>query len=60
MPSRIWSRDDIQVKGGAGENAVWEINSYRDFLSENAGSHHAIGSALIMLAAIGLLFIVFA
>jgi len=48
------------VKGGAGENAVWEINSYRDFLSENAGSHHAIGSALIMLAAIGLLFIVFA
>jgi hypothetical protein len=43
-----------------GENAVWETNSYRDFLSENAGRHHVIGSALVMLAAVGLLLIVFA
>jgi len=43
-----------------GESAVWQINSYRDFLSENAGRHHVIGSALIMLAAVGLLLIVFA
>jgi hypothetical protein len=45
---------------GAGENTVWEINSYRDSLSENAGPHHAIGSALIMLLAAVLLLIVFA
>ena len=45
---------------GAGENTVWEMNSYRDSLSENAGRHHAIGSALIMLLAAALLLIVFA
>ncbi len=39
---------------------MWEISSYQDFLSENAGRHHAIGSALVMLAAVGLLLIVFA
>jgi hypothetical protein len=39
---------------------VWEINSYRDFLSENAGRHHVIGSSLIMLAAVGLLLLAFA
>ena len=45
---------------GAGGNAVWEISSYRDSLSENAGHHHVIGSALIMLLAAALLLIVFA
>jgi hypothetical protein len=35
------------------------MNSYRDFLSENTGSHRAVGSALIMLA-VALLLILFA
>jgi len=39
---------------------VWEISSYQDFLSENAGPRHVIGSALVMLAAVGFLLIVFA
>jgi hypothetical protein len=39
---------------------VWEINSYRDFLSENAGRHHVVGSSLVMLAAVSLLLLVFA
>jgi hypothetical protein len=36
------------------------MNSYRDFLSENTGGHRAVGSALIMLAAVALLLILFA
>jgi hypothetical protein len=42
---------------GPGESAVWELNSYRDLLSENAGERHVIGSALIMLAAAALLVV---
>ena len=38
---------------------MWEMQSYRDFLSENAGNRHAVGSALIMAAA-ALLLIMFA
>jgi len=43
-----------------GENAVWDSHSYRDFLSENSGDRHVVGSALIMLATAILLLIVFA
>jgi hypothetical protein len=43
----------------AGARAVWELNSYQYFLSENAGRHHVIGSAFI-LAAAALLLIAFA
>jgi hypothetical protein len=42
------------------ESAVWELNSYQYFLSENAGRHHVIGSALVILAAAALLLIAFA
>jgi hypothetical protein len=37
---------------------VWEINSYRDFLSENAGSHHVIGSALVLAAVAMMLMLI--
>jgi hypothetical protein len=39
---------------------VWELNSYGDFLSENAGRQHAIGSALVVLAIAAVLLILFA
>ena len=39
---------------------MWTISSYHDFLSENTGRHHTIGSSLIVLAVIGALIIVFA
>lgn len=39
---------------------MWELNSYRDLLSENASDRHAIGSALIMLGAVALLLVAFA
>lgn len=38
---------------------MWELNSYRDFLSENSGERHVIGSALVMLAVV-LLLVAFA
>ena len=50
----------FQATGRAGVSVVWEISSYQDFLSENAGRRHVIGSALVMLAAVSLLLIVFA
>jgi hypothetical protein len=45
---------------GPGDSAVWQLNSYRDLLSENTGNRHTIGSALVMLAAVVLLLIAFA
>lgn len=39
---------------------MWELNSYGDFLSENAGERHVIGSALIILAVAALMLIAFA
>lgn len=40
---------------------MWSsISSYHDFLSENAGRHHTISSALIVLAVIGVLVVIFA
>ncbi len=44
----------------SGERAVWELNSYRDLLSENSGDRHVIGSALIMLAVVAVLLVAFA
>jgi hypothetical protein len=38
---------------------MWSIGSYHDFLSENTGRHHTIGSSLIVLAVIGILVLVF-
>jgi hypothetical protein len=46
------------MKLGAGESAV-ELNSYRDFLSENAGHHHVVGSGLLIAAVVALLFVMF-
>ncbi len=31
---------------------MWDIDSYRDFLREHAGEHHAVGSAVILLVAV--------
>jgi hypothetical protein len=45
---------------GPGDSAVWQLNSYRDLLSENAGNRHVIGSGLVMLAAVALLLVAFA
>ena len=39
---------------------MWEVNSYRDLLSENAGERHVVGSALLMLTAAVLMLFVFA
>jgi hypothetical protein len=39
---------------------MWDMDSYRDFLQEHAGNHHAIGSALALLVAAGILLFVFA
>jgi hypothetical protein len=38
---------------------VWELNSYRELLSENAGCRHVVGSGLIV-AALALLFVLIA
>lgn len=32
---------------------MWDLDSYRDFLDEHTSRHHAIGSALIVLAVVG-------
>lgn len=39
---------------------VWELNSYRDFLSENTGHHNVVGSGLLVAAVVSLLLILFA
>ena len=39
---------------------MWDMDSYQDFLQEHASGHHAIGSALVLLVAIGILFLVWA
>lgn len=39
---------------------MWELNSYRDLLSENTGHRHVIGSAMILLAVAVLLLVAFA
>jgi hypothetical protein len=44
----------------AGDAPVWELNSYRDFLSENTGHHNVIGSGLLVAAVVSLLLILFA
>ena len=38
---------------------MWQISTYRDYLSENTGDRNVVGSAL-MLAAVALLIIMFA
>lgn len=39
---------------------MWEMNSYRDFLSENTGRHNVVGSGLLVAAVVSLLLILFA
>jgi len=39
---------------------MWELNTYRDLLSENAGRHHVIGSGLLVAAVVGLMFVLLA
>ena len=31
---------------------MWDLESYQEILREHAGSHHALGSALVLLVAI--------
>jgi hypothetical protein len=38
---------------------MWEVSSYAEFLSENAGRHHVIGSGLLVAAAVALLLVLF-
>ena len=44
----------------SGRSIVWEMNSYRDFLSENSGQHNVLASGLIVAAVVGLLLVLFA
>lgn len=37
---------------------MWDRDPYRDLLDEHTSKHHAVGSALIVLIAVGLLLIV--
>ena len=39
---------------------VWEMNSYRDFLSENSGRHNVVGSGLVIAVVAALLLVLFA
>lgn len=39
---------------------MWDMNSYQVFLREHASDHHVIGSGLVLLVAVGILFFVFA
>lgn len=39
---------------------MWEIHTYGDFLSENKGHHHVLGSALILLAVAALMLVLLA
>lgn len=38
---------------------MWEMNSYAEFLSENTGRRHVIGSGLLVAAAVALLLVLF-
>jgi hypothetical protein len=39
---------------------MWDdLDSYREFLSEHASSHHLIGSSFLFLVVVGTLLIVF-
>jgi len=37
---------------------MWDFDSYRDFLREHTANHHAIGSAVVLLAAVCVLLFV--
>jgi hypothetical protein len=37
-----------------------DVSSYRDFLSEHTGNHHAIGSSIIVLIAVGVILFLLA
>jgi hypothetical protein len=39
---------------------MWDMDSYQEFLREHASDHHAIGSALALLVAIGILCLLLA
>jgi len=47
---------DVPYLGGS---AMWDLDSYRDFLDEHKSQHHTIGSALIVLVVVGVLLAVF-
>jgi hypothetical protein len=49
----------LTASSGVGERAVWQISTYRDYLSENTRDRNVVGSAVV-LAAIVLLIIMFA
>ena len=36
---------------------MWEMNSYRDFLSENSGRHNVVGSGLVIVIVAALLLV---
>ena len=44
----------------SGRSIVWEMNSYRDFLSENSGRHNVVGSGLVIAVVAALLLVLFA
>jgi hypothetical protein len=39
---------------------VLELNSYRDFLSENTGRHNVVGSGLLLAAVVALMLVLLA
>ena len=39
---------------------MWEMDSYREFLREHKSDHHAIGSAIALLAVVCLVVLVLA
>jgi hypothetical protein len=36
---------------------MWDMDSYREFLREHKSDHHAIGSAIALLALVSLLLV---
>jgi hypothetical protein len=48
---------DLPVVGGS---AMWDFDSYREFLNEHAGEHHFVGSAFLLVVVVGVLLIAFA
>ena len=52
--------DAIAWRSREGASAVWEMPSYRDFLHEDTGDRHVVGSAVVIMAAAVLLLIVLA
>lgn len=47
---------DVAYLGGS---AMWDLDSYRDFLDEHNSQRHTIGSALIVLVVVGVLLALF-